>query len=644
MPKERVKYYSRNDFCYGRGLERIESIEIPALGEISTSDAIEYYEIKRYFDDNTRIKTWTDDEYERYRDRVNTLFGLTMRFFNSFDDDNIVDRYSTIDVMEHEAFWALFDKCKLYNKISEPVFDVLIHSESVAPGIIFFHESLVKHYGSILRLFILENPSLVRIVISAHEQSADDNTKVYLPSELTGQDICDCLVAYIDSERPNCNLLDKIYYMNSSVITDVIRLKAKRRGDKERESMLDRGVSIQTGISLIINPNQVGEKTAEKVGDEYRVSYSEKWLKETLDYPSVLNNFIYLFEYADVRQMRCQLVAKESQMGIFEQLGLPQGRNMYPRNGTFDLINCLSIMQMAAYYDFLKKNGIRYEDVLGWFFTHYLQEEFLCSPMRVSFPSEGTSYAEKCPIICNAIETIFKQFDLYVNYKEIDFELLSIQSFSKRMGDIPSLVNRKYLYPRGNELFGFRYHLFSDQCILAHVGRILELEKEYKSFYSLITKETVSVSDYSERERETIAYLQKNELVKIDINGRISPGNTIRLAIIKDLYENDVISRWQYPASAYPIIDEWIEKGLLREGSSLLSEPEADYFDYILNDATYANGLKLRNKYSHGIQQAVCNENEHEQNYYALLEICTLIAIKINDDFCLREHLQKEVQ
>ena len=43
---------------YGRKLEKIETIDIPEYNRIDINDAIEFYEIKKYFDDSAYSKSW----------------------------------------------------------------------------------------------------------------------------------------------------------------------------------------------------------------------------------------------------------------------------------------------------------------------------------------------------------------------------------------------------------------------------------------------------------------------------------------------------------------------------------------------------------------------------------------------------------
>ena len=359
-------------------------------------------------------------------------------------------------------------------------------------------------------------------------------------------------------------------------------------------------------------------------------------MRDTLDYPSILNNFIYIFEFVDYPQMRCLHIAKESESNVFERTMQSKSSRMYPVNHIFRFADGLAQMQMHAYYGFLLQNNIRYEDVLEWFFTKYLQEEFGCPEMRASFPSDGTSYCEKCITVCSLLDSVLKQFSLYVETGEIDFELLSMIQGSKKFGDIPSLVKNKYIYGVGNTLNNLKNTMFSDQCMLSFIPRIHNEGKTYSRFFDLLYNEKVYLSDYHEHYIPTINCLEENGLITIEKCGLIQLGDIYKIAILHDLFHYNVISKWHFDPQAFSTIQEWIDADMLVEKSSLLTQQEVNYFDYILNNAEYDNGLQLRNKYAHGNQLAITDENEHKNNYYYFLRIFTILAIKINDDFVLR--------
>lgn len=641
MDNDRVYFWGRNDLAYGINLNKIEAMKIPEYNSIGINDAVEFYEISKYFDDGAYSKSWTDEQRENYNKKSKTLFGLTMRFFNGLDDSSIVQEYEKIENYPYRTvFWQLFDKCKLYNKISEPAFILILQLKHSSLRGILLHKSIVMKYGEAISKHLLGSFENMRYIIHIYDQKFTESEKLYLPIELTPEKIFYFMDSYIDSDNPNINYLDDISLMQSNNIfsvTDRLRLKAKRKSKEIGKTLFKNSVPISFETELSFSSNQKEDLIINSNGSKHELTYSEDWLVETLDYPSILNNFHFLFEFADYPQVRCLHVVKKSKTEILESIMQPKSTRRYPVNHAFRFIDRLAQMQMHAYYVFLSQNNIRYEDVLGWFFTKYLQEEFNCPEMRISLPSKETTYLEKCIIICSQLESVLRQFTLYVEDGEIDFELLEFMQDSKKFKDIPSLVENKYLYGKGKDLEDFKFALFSDQCMLSFVKRIYEKGKKHNNLFDLLFYEKVYLSDYREQDVSSFKWLEENGLIAIDESGLIKLGNIYKVAIVKELFDNGVISKWHFEPKANLAIEEWLQKGYLIEKSSLLTEQEADYFNYILNNAEFVNGLRLRNKYSHGNEQAITDEDKHKNNYYYFLRILTILAIKINDDCILKE-------
>lgn len=637
---DRVKYYPPTDLLFGHNLSKIEEMQIPAFEEIDINDAIEFFQIKRYFDTKIRSKNWSDEAYEEYRAKSESLSSLTKRFFNQINDDNIIDHYSAIEMEYHSDFWMIFDNCKLFNKIGSDTFETLINGDKISPKDLFLHKNIVHKYGNVLKKYLVQNEYCITVLLHVYEQDYTDSEKLFLPTELTGEDICNCLESYIDGEQPNTNYLRTIIDMrctNRFPITDEIRLKAKRRYEKELESLSKTGVSISHGIQISFNPDQEKEKVCTHNDCEISISYSTRWLLETLDYPSILNNFIYLFEFVDAHQMRCSHVNRISQSGVFERVFASKSSRVYPRNFAFDFLNRIAAMQMHLYYDFLKKQNIRLEDVIKWFFTEQIQSEFGCAKMRLSMPSPASTYAEKCSSIITAFESVLKQYSLYVKNGEIDFELVGMSTTPVIFANIKSLVADKYLYGVGDNYKRLSFWLFSDQCMFSFVERIRNEGRNYDCFIDLLLKEPIYLSDYRDEDRWVFENMANYDLIAISNDGKITLKNLTKLAIMRDLFQHDVISKLHYPPDAKDAILDFIEKGIIVAKSTLFSQPEIDYLNYLLNRAEYNNGLEIRNRYIHGIQQVNTNEDEHRQNYFILLRLFVLLAIKVNDDFRLRE-------
>lgn len=643
MDLGRVKYYSSNDWAYGQNLDKITTLEIPSYFEITINDAIEFYEISKYFKSGVRSRDWSDADFEEYLKKSKLLQGQTNHFFSSLTDQVIILEYAKVDSRYRSVFWELYEECKLFKKITPDTFDQLIHSDHISPTDLFKHKMIVKTYGSILRSFILENEELISIVLHWYEQNFNGSEKLYRPLEFSSNDVCQYLMDYIHSSHPNPNRLQSIMFMSpikDFPITDEIRLEAKRSYYTASERLSETGISVEYGIQLSFSPDQNEITKVESKGTTALISYSSKWLLDSLDNPSILNNFIYLFEYTDIPQMRFLHVSKHSQVSAFESLFQDKSSKIYPVNSTFHFLNELAYMQMNAYYHFLKDHNIRLEDVLENFFTQYLQQEFGLPELRVTFPSEGTSYSEKCSLIAPAFESVLKQFQLYVRHGIIDFELVSMSSTPIQFKDISSRIPKKYVYGQGKDFQQLSFMLFSDQCLLAYVPRLHETGKEYECLCDLLLHETVNLSDYMEGDRKSFEYLVQHGIIEFSKDDDIRIKDYRKVGLLKDLYNNEVISRWHHEKPEQEVLDDWVDQGIVVEKSSLFSTPEADFLTYMLR-SEYNNGLELRNRYLHGVQQVILNENDHMKNYFEFLRLFVLMAIKINDDCDLQENIQE---
>ena len=79
-----------------------------------------------------------------------------------------------------------------------------------------------------------------------------------------------------------------------------------------------------------------------------------------------------------------------------------------------------------------------------------------------------------------------------------------------------------------------------------------------------------------------------------------------------------------------------VTEGDISYTETLFSRPEQDYLNYVLNKSEFSNGLDLRNRYSH--DTCSLDEKVQRQDYLELLKIMVLIIIKINEEFCNRDH------
>ena len=144
-----------------------------------------------------------------------------------------------------------------------------------------------------------------------------------------------------------------------------------------------------------------------------KYTYSKTWLEENLDYPTILNNLIYLFEFVDSK-MNSTFVSRKSDLSIMESTLGTKGKTEYIRGIVFLQKDIISLLQTEAYVKELSLHDINLEDVIAWFFKDYLSLEFNANDFYFSPSSKGTTYREQCRNLLIEMDSILKQFNMFV--------------------------------------------------------------------------------------------------------------------------------------------------------------------------------------------------------------------------------------
>ena len=632
----RVKYYSTNDLSAGFYLKRIEDIICNFVVEkkrVDINEIIELYNIQQFFHNRIYSIHWTKQQLNDYSEIVSDFSKVIGKFFSGINIDTIESMFDTIYYDYRNDFWKLIEKYKVYDKISVEQFRKIILNKHFILNDVLKCKNIVKKFSDEIITYMEKNPFCAEIILSYYLEKHDRNIEsLYFPVELSNEKKTLILDKYIASNSSNINYLKLIFESNSTNnlrLPDRLKLKAKRKYDEEIETLFKEGTGFEYGAKVSFS-NKIDEEFKFETDDNRILSvlYSAKWIKENLDYPTLLNNFIYLFGYTDL-QFRSLHVSRESKMSIIEKaLGI-KGRKEYPTGIAFQQIQMLAQLQMIGYCNELEKYNIFLEDIIEWFFCNYLEEEFNVKGFCFNKSSHTVSYLEKCRNIAAEFDNILKRFKIYCEDGEIDDELLHISTEHIFIKDIPSMLSNKYIYPCGNDYQTISNLLFSDQSIIHYLPK---LSNNYNSFYCLLEKENVYYDMFEDYQIPSIDWLIDHNIIKIDNKKRIMP-YWEKIKILNELYQHDVVC-FSYMKKYQSIIMELNKMGLVQFSSSLFSRPEQDYYNYLFNKSEFDNGLDIRNSYTHGTQRV--DENQNKQDYFIFLRIMILIVIKINEEFCLK--------
>lgn len=415
-------------------------------------------------------------------------------------------------------------------------------------------------------------------------------------------------------------------------------MKAKKRKEHIEEKLFKNSAGVSATCKVILQKN--APKLVEQKLDNLRLEivYNQTYLEQELDFETILNNFIWLFEFIDSNG-RIKFVSNTSTRTSFlDRIQLKANRD-YPVNIDFKITETLTDDLLSLYYPTLKQQNVRLEDVLEWFFNTYLKKGFAVSDYVFTAPSEGSSYKEKCRDIFPEIEYTLPQFKNYVDYGLINHEMLSLSSGGITFGQVPSLINNKYIYAK--DILNPVFHLlFSDQTLLGYLGNP---QKDSETFFDLLQKHQVNIDEFEDYQKTELQYLVNNNYISI-IDGFLRWKNPLRIEILYELYHYNVISVHRLHDTLQVEIKLMHQENKIEFESTLFSRLEQDMFDYYLNNSKFQNGPQLRNKYAHGRLGSAANSNEeiNYKNYLLILKLLIVIVIKINEDFCLYEIVNKK--
>lgn len=634
----RVRFFGRNDLATGWYVDRV--IELAEqfdtrMPPTNAADVIELHNVQLYLENGLLPQSLTNEQRARAIACVPELRAAIGRFFSSVEDTNCRTVIADLDFDYHSDLLDLLGRHKAFQRCSADVMLPALDEAGVHLGTLLANRKLVDAYSSEIRERLLRKPRNAEHLIRKHLQK-EAGRDVHLPTSLTPADMRQLMESYIDSGDANPNYVGLIETAPVSPWTGVdakLKLRAKRRNLEMTQRFFEANTGFRTGCEILVADAQeepVKCELDDSDGMVARFSYSRRWLDETADNPSILNNFQHLFGFAD-RQVLLTLPSYPAQLGVFERFMTTTGKTDYQVGAAFRSIDLSSLLQTRMYHHFLTSKNIDLEHVISWFFAEYLAREF--DARNFSFTPSGSqsSYLQRARHLFVEMESVTTQFSLFIQNGELDRDLQAITSDPVRYKEVPSLLAGKYLYAGpAEEITGILHALFSDQSTLTYVNDKLTAENAAR----LLIDNEIAYGDFHEHQKPAIKHLIELQVLT-DTGTRVQFANPAKFSILYSLFTTQAVSYYHLSTAGQREADGMVAKGWLTRRSSLLTEDEAKYFNYFLNKVDFTNGPELRNKYLHGSQAQTDGEDSHFHAFLTALRLIIALAIKINDDFSL---------
>ena len=638
----RVKFYGLRDygtyFQVERAAEILEHYDATRTS-YNISEIIELNNARLFAQNDIFPPSYTKAQCDALKAHLPEALKTVAKFFNAINEANVASVVVDVNFDYHTDLLDLLAKYKVFNRCNATTILPILEATHIGFGEMLASKPLVRSYDEETRLRLLAEPRHAEHLIRDY-LAKDARRLTHLPASFTSADARALLDQYLDSDDANPNFVKLIATAPITKVAGIdakLKLKAKRKYDAWTKDFFKNNTGIESGSEVRISDTQAKAVEASLDGLVAKYSYSRRWLQDNLDYPTILNNFLHLFEFAD-RHMLLALPSYYAELGVFERFLTTTGKDAYSIGAAFHVKEQSSFLQTAMYNYFLKTNDIELESVIEWFFAVYLKEEFGADKLKFAPSSKTSSYLERVRHLFSEMESVVKQFSLCVENGELDYDLLAITSEQVRYKDIPSLLLGKYVYANDNQDIRSILHLlFSDQSGLTYIREGLQDHDAAR----LLIRNPVAFDDFADYQKSSIEYLIDLGVLE-NASERVGIRDSSQLLILKAIHDAETTSYYHYSAEERAHIDDMVSKGWLVRRESLLSEPESSYLNYYLNKTEFSNGPDLRNSYLHGSQADTDDEGRHFQTYVTALKLLIALVIKINDDFCLQADEQEK--
>ena len=645
--QDRVCYFSKDDLSVGHYLEMAEKrIQEVAEGDVPTDleGVIELWHIKRMIDDECRFLEWTDEKLNTLKQATSGYNNIIAKFFNALDPKMLKSEFELLEWTYKKTLWQIIDAYKLYKLIEpETLREILVENINNL-RMVLECQGIVEKFKGIIREILLNNANSAHIILDKYVAKSDSHrdTDMHLPSNLTIEDKEQIIINYLQSDDPNVNYVRLITQVkddkNNIKLSPKTRLLAERQEKKLNEDLLNDPRTVTThwsiGVQFIDEEGiaPVVLKINEKGAPTY--TYSIPYIRECDNIRRVVN-CISLFGWLN-KHFLVNLINKKTEVDTIESSLIDKGRDSYPSYMKFCHKNRLSLYQLYAYEEVLKKNGSSIENELKQFYECHLKEEYDFPGLPINLPKVDESALDKCRVLCPELDAIVHQYSIFVDEDEIDQDLIRLSKPLKVEEGKSLLANKYYEIAEGNNeiqsvLWGV---LGSGNSILSHVDPFKE--KNYHSLIELLENETnVLYSNYAEFQKHHLDFLIQQGIIGVSPDGCLYIVNQSTIKVLRSLWEYGVCSYWHYNAEERQVLDEMVAKGWLVKDNHLLSKPERDYFSYYLDNAKFTNGMAYRNHYMHGSTPPVDDDNKHSVASITFLNLLAILLLKIEDDLWL---------
>lgn len=636
--KHHLKYYRPGDLSHGWQFDELAVIVDRSkdhhASPLDATSALEYYNAYRYISSVEHPESMFPSDSDR-QNVAQRLMSLTSRFFQNLTANDIPGAVSELPREYFEDLLELFAKHRVFRRCpAEPMLTALRDCH-IGLATMLVSKELVTAYDTDVRQLFMSSPRNAELLLRKYFEASQEKP-LHLPTSLAVADQRSLIASYVESEGAHPSYLQLLSTVGvphaMSGVDARLKIKAKRKYDQWLEDFFSTNEGLVSSCEVrLADQLETHVFESQDGGLSGTVTYSRTWLAETLDDASIMNNFLYVFEFVDPRMMLI-FPSFANEMGTIEGLIGVRGSRDYSIGAAFRYKESLGLLQVAMYERFLRDHDRSIEQTLTWFYKEFAPAEYAIPEQSFVASSSTATYLERCRHLFSEMESLGRQYDLLATDGEIDRGLLAMMADQVRFSEVPSVNQSKYAYASHPTINKVLHLLFSDQSSLNYVDENLRSESAAR----LLATHNVRYDRFLEYQRPAIDFLLAEGVLTVASDESVRLTSSALHAVLHQLFSVGAINIGHLSDSAKTVAEQLLARGWLVTEKKLLSRAEGDYFDYYLNRRKFDNGPNLRNSYAHGSHVDPSDEQEHLRTYYTALRLLMCWTLKVNDDLWLK--------
>jgi hypothetical protein len=253
--------------------------------------------------------------------------------------------YEEVELQYVDRFWGFIAEFGLWKQIPGTDRYELMQRHPGQIANILGNPVLVKGFDGTIARSLHENHTIAaETMIGSFASESRNPRPLKLPASLTNAMTDEIMLAYLSESMPNLNHIRVLASWTSSAripyrpSADVL-VRAEKKSEELNDSLFpDRTAGLEYGLQVEFSPDQKACKGIDMAGSSYTITFGTEWLSTYTGPGTILNNFIYVFEFVDGGGLLNAPARKHERSTLAEVIGL-HPLSEYPTSIPFDMRN-----------------------------------------------------------------------------------------------------------------------------------------------------------------------------------------------------------------------------------------------------------------------------------------------------------------